>query len=61
MNLVELYEQTPVEMHQNIKVSEDKVFVKDANGNVDEYLLAADGELWLIHSERELIKKLKPK
>jgi len=54
MNLVELYQQTPVERHQNIKVVGDRVFVKDIDGNVDEYLLDSQGELWLTRSDKKL-------
>ena len=56
MNLVELYAKIPVERHKDIKVVEDKVFVKDADGCVDEYLISAidEGEeLWLIRSDGE--------
>ena len=53
MNLVELYQQTPVERHRDIKVVGDRVFVKDTEGSVDEYLISEDEELWLIHSERK--------
>ena len=62
MNLIELYKQTPVERHKDIKVAGDKVLVKDIDGNVDEYLITPteDGEeLWLVRSDKELIKKVK--
>ena len=62
MNLVQFYQQTPVERHKDIKVAGDKVFVKDIDGNVDEYLITPteDGqELWLVRSDKELIKKVK--
>ena len=62
MNLVELYEQTPVGRHKDIKVAGDKVLVKDIDGNVDEYLITPTEdreELWLVHSDKELIKKVK--
>lgn len=54
MNLVELYEQTPVERHQDIKVVGDSVFIKDADGDVVEYLLDSQGELWLVRSDKKL-------
>ena len=43
MNLAELYEKTPIARHEDIKVSGDKVFVKDTDGSVDEYLVVDDG------------------
>jgi len=52
MNLAELYKQTPVERHGDIKVVENRVFVKDRDGNVDEYLISGE-ELWLARSDRE--------
>jgi hypothetical protein len=60
MNLVELYEQTPVEKHKDIKVVGNRVFVKDDDGSVDEYLSDALGEqeLWLIRSDKELKQSL---
>ena len=62
MNLIELYEKTPVERHKDIKVAGGKVFVKNIDGNVDEYLITPteDGqELWLVRSDKEFIKKVK--
>ena len=53
MNLVELYEQTPVKRHGDIKVVGDKVLVKDADGDITEYLIS-DDELWLVSSDKEL-------
>ena len=53
MNLIELYEKTPVEQHQNIKVSRDRVFVRNEGGGVDEYLVDGD-EMWLIKSDKEI-------
>ena len=38
MNLVELYKQTPVERHADIKVVGDRVFVKDEDGDHDDPL-----------------------
>ena len=58
MNLVELYQQVPVERHQDIKVVGDRVLVKDADGNVDEYLIS-DEELWLVHSDGEQKQDIK--
>lgn len=53
MNLVELYEGTPVQEHANIRVCGDRVLVKDSQGSVEEYLLGDDDELWLVRSDRE--------
>lgn len=58
MNLVELYKQIPVERHHDIKVVGDKVFVKDADGDIDEYLISGE-ELWLVRSDRELKQDIK--
>lgn len=59
MNLVELYEQTPVERHKDIKVVGDRVLVKDVDGSVDEYLISESEELWLVRSDREQKQDLK--
>jgi len=59
MNLVELYEQTPVNRHENIRVVGDRVLVRDVDGSVDEYLISGDGELWLVRSDREQKQDLK--
>ena len=56
MNLVDLYNQTPEKNQRNIKVVDNRVFVKNTDGTVDEYLVSAteDGEeLWLVRSDRE--------
>ncbi|KKN58165.1 hypothetical protein LCGC14_0555060 [marine sediment metagenome] len=58
MNLVELYEQTPVERHQDIVVDGNKVFVRDAEGTVEEYLVQGD-ELWLVRSDKDQVARLK--
>ncbi len=54
MNLVKLYKQTPVARHKNIKVVGDRVFVRDTDGDVAEYLILEDGELWLTRSDKKL-------
>lgn len=54
MNLVDLYEQTPVKRHRDIKVLGDRVLVKDTDGDIIEYLLLEDNELWLIRSDKKL-------
>lgn len=58
MNLVKLYEQTPVERHGDIKVVGDRVFVKGTDSSIDEYILGSDGELWPIRSDRGLKQAL---
>lgn len=59
MNLAELYEQTPVEKHGNIRVTENRVLVKQEDG-VEEYLIEADGELWPMPSPiKELAARVK--
>jgi len=45
MNLVELYRQTPVDKHDNIKVVRDRVLIKQED-EITEYLVEPDGELW---------------
>lgn len=59
MNLVELYATTPVNRHSYIRVFGDIVFVRDDDGNIDEYRILDDGELWLVHSDREQKQSLK--
>ena len=59
MNLVELYQQTPVERHKEIRVVGDRVLVRDADGNVAEYLISEDEELWLVHSDKERREDIK--
>ncbi len=60
MNLIELYQQMPVERHGDIKVSEDRVFVRDTDGNVDEYLISGETqELCLIRSDKEQRQDIK--
>ncbi len=54
MNIMELYEQTPVERHKDIKVAGDKVYVRDVDGDVTNYLILDEGELWLVRSDKEL-------
>jgi len=54
MNLVQLYSETPVERHNDIKVASDKVYVRDADGDNAEYLILEDGELWLVRSDKKL-------
>ena len=53
MNLVELYQQTPVKRHSEIIVSSDRLFFDD-----EEYILQPDRELKLVRSEKKLKQKL---
>ena len=62
MNLVQLYSQTPVKRHQDTKVVGDRVFVKDTEGSVTEYLTLDDDELWLVRSDvKQDIEAIKTK
>ena len=54
MTLVELYAQTPVEQHANINVVGGRVYVKNPDGSIDEYLLDSKDELVLLRSDRWL-------
>lgn len=59
MNLTDLYAKTPVQNHKDIKVSGNKVFVKQED-EVTEYLLESNGELWLLPSPiKEVIARVK--
>ena len=53
MNLVELYQQTPVARHPEIIVSGERVFFEDV-----EYVLQPNENLILVHSDKELKQKL---
>ena len=51
MNLVELYSQTPVDKHENIKAAGDRVLVKQGGVKLSNtWLSEPDGELWLMPS-----------
>ncbi len=54
MNLMELYKQTPVERHKDIKVLGNMVSVRDEDGDTTEYLEQEDGELWFVRSDKKL-------
>ena len=55
MNLVELFTQTPVERHKNIKVRGDQVYIIDDDGDANlEYLFDIDGELLPVCSDKKL-------
>lgn len=53
MNIVELYTQVPVERHQGIIVSGDRLFFDG-----EEYIIEGDGELKLVHSHKGLEQRL---
>ena len=48
MNLKDLYTATPVARHADIRVIGDTLYYKNASGDLDQYLIAPDGELWLV-------------
>ena len=58
MNLIDLYSQTPVERHGDIRVSGDRVMARGSDGNMDEYIIF-EGELWLARSDREQKQDIK--
>jgi hypothetical protein len=53
MNVVELYQQTPVDKHSEILVSGDRLFFEG-----EEYIIGADEELKMIRSDKQLEQKL---
>ena len=53
MNIVELYQQTPVARHSEIIVSNERVFFDG-----EEYVLGPDENLSLVRSDKELKQKL---
>lgn len=57
MNIVELYEQTPVDRHGGIVVTADRVFVDTPTGK-EEYVLKPSGELTLVRSESQVLEVL---
>jgi hypothetical protein len=54
MNLVELYQATPVERHRDIRVSDGLVAVKAENGGTSEYTIDGNGELFLISTDADI-------
>ena len=55
MNLVDLFTQTPIERHKNIKVRGDQVYIIDDDGVANlEYLFDIDGELLPVYSGKKL-------
>ena len=59
MKLVELYQQTPVERHDKITVFGSAAYVYQEDGTLDLYLVACDGELQLLVSDRPLWQAVK--
>lgn len=53
MNIVELYKQVPVDRHHEIVTSGDRLYFDN-----EEYIIKSDGELKLIHSDKELLEKV---
>lgn len=53
MNIVELYKEVPVERHQEIVVSSDRLFFDNK-----EYVIDGDGELRLARSQKDLLQKV---
>ena len=53
MNLVQFYQQTPVERHSEIVVSGDRLYFDG-----EEYAIRQDGELKLLHSHKGLEKDI---
>ena len=53
MNLVQFYQQTPVKRHSEIVVSSDRLYFDG-----EEYVIAADEELKLIHCHKGLEEEL---
>ena len=55
MNLVDLFTQTPIERHKNIKVRGDQVYIIDNDGVANlEYLFDIDGQLLPVYSDKKL-------
>ena len=46
MNLTALYAATPAARQADIRVIGDHIFVRDADGDLVEYLLDRDDQLW---------------
>lgn len=59
MNLIELYQQTPVEKHKDIIVREDQVYIRDVDGARLTYLIV-DEELVPIAVDKD-VKDIKKK
>ena len=54
MNIMELYQQTPVERHHEIIISGNRLFFDG-----EEYIISGiDRELKLIHSHKELLEEV---
>lgn len=53
MNVAELYDKTPVERHQEIVISGDRLFFDG-----EEYIIRGDDELRLVRSQKGVEQKL---
>jgi len=53
MNIVKFYEQIPVERHQEIVISGDRLFLDG-----EEYVIGGDGDLRLVRSNKQLLQKV---
>ncbi len=58
MILKDLFDATPPARHPDIRVAGDRVFVRDADGDLVEYLLDNAGQLWLKPAEKPLVTEL---
>jgi len=58
MKLIELYDQTPVERHHQIKVFGNTAYVYQEDGSLDVYIVACDGDLELLCSDRAMWQAL---
>ena len=54
MNLVELYQATPVERHPDIRVSDGRVVVKGTDDATSEYTIDGNGELFLVSTDADI-------
>ncbi len=54
MNLVELYQTTPVEKHADIRVSDGRVVVRGENGAMTEYAIDGNGELFPLATDADI-------
>ena len=54
MNLVELYQITPVERHADIRVSDGRVVVKGTDGATSEYTIDGNGRLFLVSTDADI-------
>jgi hypothetical protein len=59
MNLQQLYSATPVSRHADILTDGAHVYVKNADGDLDHYLLMSDGQLWQVPGDVNLAGMLR--